>query len=163
MPAKNRGAQVGEFRLAEFLPYRLAVVTEAVSRVFAENFEEAFKLTRPEWRVLAVVVENGTLSPTLVGQHASMDKVKVSRAVQSLVVKGLLRRTQDPSDGRGLLLSVTRKGRTTHEGLVPLCTKTEAMVFKDLNHSDRAVLRRVLGKITTQLETMSRTVSDDGA
>jgi DNA-binding MarR family transcriptional regulator len=144
------------------LPYRLAVVTEAVSRVFAESFEEAFKLTRPEWRVLAVVVENGTLSPTLVGQHASMDKVKVSRAVQSLVVKGLLRRTQDPSDGRGLLLSVTRKGRTTHDSLVPLCTKTEAMVFKDLNRSDRAVLRRVLGKITTQLETMGRTVLDDG-
>jgi DNA-binding MarR family transcriptional regulator len=162
MPAKNRGAQAGEFRLAEFLPYRLAVVTEAVSRVFAESFEEAFKLTRPEWRVLAVVVENGTLSPTLVGQHASMDKVKVSRAVQSLVVKGLLRRTQDPSDGRGLLLSVTRKGRTTHDSLVPLCTKTEAMVFKDLNRSDRAVLRRVLGKITTQLETMGRTVLDDG-
>jgi DNA-binding MarR family transcriptional regulator len=162
MPAKNRGGQVAEFRLADFLPYRLAVVTEAVSRVFAENIEEAFKLTRPEWRVLAVIVEHGTLSPTLVGQRASMDKVKVSRAVQSLVVKGILRRTQDPSDGRGLLLSVTRKGRTTHGGLVPLSIGTESMVFKDLNRADRAALGRILAKITSQLETMGRTVLDDG-
>jgi len=162
MPAKNRGGQVAEFRLADFLPYRLAVVTEAVSRVFAEKIEEAFKLTRPEWRVLAVIVEHGTLSPTLVGQRASMDKVKVSRAVQSLVVKGILRRTQDPSDGRGLLLSVTRKGRTTYGGLVPLSIGTEAMVFKDLNRADRAALGRILAKITSQLETMGRTVLDDG-
>jgi DNA-binding MarR family transcriptional regulator len=161
MPAKNRGAQVAEFRLADFLPYRLAVVTEAVSRVFAENFEEAFKLTRPEWRVLAVIVEHGTLSPTLVGQHALMDKVKVSRAVQSLVVRGILRRTQDPSDGRGLLLSVTRKGRTTHESLVPLCIKAEAVVFKDLSAADQAALRRVLAKIGSRLETMGGTDLDD--
>jgi len=161
MPAKKRGVEGAEFRLANFLPYRLAVVTDAVSRVFAENFEEAFKLTRPEWRVLAVIVENGTLSPTVVGQRASMDKVKVSRAVQSLVMKGILRRTQDPSDGRGLLLSVTRKGRTTHDGLVPLTIRTEAMVFKDLNRADRAALGRILAKIATQLETMGRTDLDD--
>jgi DNA-binding MarR family transcriptional regulator len=153
MPAKNRVAQVPEFRLGKFLPYRLAVVTESVTRVFAENIEEAFKLTRPEWRVLAVIVEHGTMSPTMVGQHSAMDKVKVSRAVQSLVGKGMVRRTQDPGDGRGQLLSLTRKGTATHSGLVPLSVRTEAEVFKGLTRADKLALERILTKITTGLET----------
>jgi DNA-binding MarR family transcriptional regulator len=156
MPAKNRVANVAEFRLANFLPYRLAVVTESVSRVFAENIEQAFKLTRSEWRVLAVIVEHGTMSPTMVGQHSAMDKVKVSRAVQSLVGKGLVRRTQDPGDGRGLLLSLTRKGTTTHNGLVPLSIRTEAEIFKGLTRADKVALERILAKITSELETIGR-------
>ena len=120
MPAQNHDVRVATFCLADFLPYKLAVVTESVARVFAENYEVSCDLTIPEWRALAVIAEHGTLSPTAVGQLTAMDKVKVSRAAQSLVAKGLLRRTQDPSDGRGLLLRLTRKGVATHAGMVPL-------------------------------------------
>ena len=52
----------------------------------------------------------GTLSPSAVGEATAMDKVKVSRAAASLVARGLLRQTQDPHDGRGRLLRLTRKG-----------------------------------------------------
>jgi DNA-binding MarR family transcriptional regulator len=153
MPIKTQDASSVEFRLADFLPYKLAVVTDYLSRVFAENYEDSYNLTLPEWRALTVIAEYGTLSPTAVGQLAAMDKVKVSRAAQSLVAKGLLRQSPDPRDGRGRLLRLTRRGTTVHAGIVPLAMKVEASLFGDLSRADLAALNRVLMKISSRLET----------
>ena len=154
MKARKSADPATEFRLDGFLPYKLVVVTELVSRVFAENIGAAFKLTRPEWRVLAAIVELGKASPSHVGHRASMAKVKVSRAVQGLIAKGLVRRTPDPDDGRSFLLRLTRKGADTHARLVPLGQKTEAKVFENLSGADKAALERILAKITAGLETI---------
>src|ERR1700719_923516 len=94
-------AQPEAFHLEDFLPYRLSVTSNHVSRLFARRYSEAFGLTIPEWRVLAVIGRFGTLSPSGVGEWTAMDKVKVSRAAANLVARGLLRQTQDPEDGRG--------------------------------------------------------------
>ena len=111
MPALNDDA----FRLEDFLPYKLSVAANRVSRLFARRYSEAYGLTIPEWRVLAMVGRFGTLSPSAVGEWTAMDKVKVSRAAASLVERGLLKQTQDPKDGRGRLLRLTRKGGTVHK------------------------------------------------
>src|SRR4249920_3848062 len=91
-PAANGKA----FRLEDFLPYRLSVAANRVSRLFARRYSEAYGLGIPEWRVLAMVGRFGTLSPSAVGEWSAMDKVKVSRAAASLVARGLLRQVHDP-------------------------------------------------------------------
>jgi len=153
MASNNQTVSVTEFHLASFLPFRLAVVTDSVARMFAENYVGISNLTIPEWRTLAVVAEHGTLSPTAVGHHTAMDKVKVSRAAQSLVAKGLLRQSKDPRDGRGRLLRLTRKGVATHARIVPLANKLESLLFDDLSRADMAALNRALTNIITRLET----------
>jgi DNA-binding MarR family transcriptional regulator len=154
MPAKNRDVvAAATFSLTDFLPYKLAVVTESIARAFTENYGQSFNLTIPEWRALAVIAEFGTLSPTVVGQRTAMDKVKVSRAAQSLVAKGMLRQTQDPADGRGRLLRLTRKGAATHARMVPQVIKMQATLFEDLSRAETAAFNRVLTKIATRLET----------
>ena len=74
----------------------------------------------PEWRVLAVVGRFGTVSPSTVSEWATMDKVKVSRAAATLVARGLLKQSQDPTDGRARLLRLTRKGTNVHQEIIPL-------------------------------------------
>src|SRR5580704_8149799 len=102
------------FRLEDYLPYRLAVAANRVSRLCARRYSETYGLSIPEWRVLAVVGRFGTLSPSAVAEWAAMDKVKVSRAAAGLVARGLLRQTQDPRDGRARLLRLTRRGAAVH-------------------------------------------------
>jgi DNA-binding MarR family transcriptional regulator len=157
MPAKNRGALAAEFSLASFLPFKLGVVSDSIIRMFSESYQQTFNLTIAEWRALAIVAEHGTLSPTVIGQRTAMDKVKVSRATQSLVTKGLLRQSQDPSDGRGRLLRMTRKGTATHAGMVPLALRLEENCFSDLSRADLAALNRFIAKVTTRLETIAET------
>jgi len=153
MPPKSRTVRVAAFRLATFLPFRLVAASDSVYREFAENYDGSLNLTIPEIRALAVIAEHGTLSPTAVGQLTAMDKVKVSRATQSLVAKGMLSQRQDPGDGRSRLLRLTRKGVATHARFVPLATRLEAQVFDGLSQAELNALGRILTKITTRLET----------
>jgi DNA-binding MarR family transcriptional regulator len=157
MSARNRDARAAEFSLASFLPFKLGVISDSLIRIFSESYQDNYNLTIAEWRVLAIIAQYGTLSPTVIGRRAAMDKVKVSRASQSLVTKGLLRQSQDPNDGRGRLLRMTRKGAATHDGMVPLVMSLEATFFSDLSRADLALLNRLVTKITTRLETIATT------
>ena len=77
-----------------------------------------------------------------------MDKVKVSRAAASLVARGLLKQTQDPDDGRGRLLRLTRKGTTIYTGVAPTAQAIEEALAPGLTKAEWTALRKSLGKLS---------------
>ena len=143
-----------DFRLEDFLPYRLSVAANRVSRLFARRYADAYGLTIPEWRVLAMVGRFGTLSPSAVGEWTAMDKVKVSRAAASLAARGLLKQSQDPEDGRGRLLRLTPKGTRVHQGVVPLACELEGQLAAGLNRSEWAGLLKALDKLNAHVQSV---------
>jgi DNA-binding MarR family transcriptional regulator len=148
MPEPNGHA----FRLEDFLPYRLSVAASRVSRLIARRYSEAHGLSIPEWRVLAIVGRFGTLSPSAVGEWTAMDKVKVSRAAASLVARGMLRQTQDPLDGRGRLLRLTRKGTAVHDAMVPLACELEEQLSDGMSRTEWSSLLRALDKLNVHVQ-----------
>ncbi len=153
MPDANGAA----FKLEDFLPYRLSVAANRVSRLFARRYSEAHGLSIPEWRVLAIVGRFGTLSPSAVGEWSAMDKVKVSRAAASLVARGMLRQTQDPEDGRGRLLRLTRKGAAVHDAMVPLACELEEQLAEGMSRTEWSALLRALEKLSTLVRECEQT------
>jgi DNA-binding MarR family transcriptional regulator len=135
------------FRLEDFLPYRLSVAANCVSRLFTQRYAQTFGLSIPEWRLIAVVGRYITLSPSAVGDATAMDKVKVSRASAGLVARGLLKQAPDPRDGRGRLLSLTRKGVTVYQGMVPLARALEASLSQGLGRTEWAALQKSLRRL----------------
>jgi len=147
---------VGEnFHLEDFLPYRLSVSANRVSRLFARRFDEAFGLSIPEWRLLAVLGRVGSASPSAVGEMTAMDKVKVSRAAASLVARGLVKQTQDPTDGRARVLRLTRKGVGVHQNLVPLARELETQVAAGLSRTEWATLHKTLNRVIQHVEALN--------
>ncbi len=71
-------------RLQHFVPYRLAVLAEQISRAVGAVYAGRFSLTRPEWRVLAALGEHGEMAGTDIARFSALDKMAVSRAVASL-------------------------------------------------------------------------------
>jgi DNA-binding MarR family transcriptional regulator len=138
------------FRLEDFLPYRLSVTASRVSRLLSRKYAESYGLSIPEWRVLAMVGRFGTLSPSAVGELTAMDKVKVSRAAASLVGRGLLRQRPDPKDGRGRLLSVTRKGEAVHSGMLPLACEVEKQLADGLSRGELSALLKALDRLNAR-------------
>ena len=149
-----------EFALEDFLPYRLSVVTNRVSRAFASRYEAAWGLAIPEWRVLAVVGSFAPLSAAAVCEKTAMDKVKVSRAVAALVRRGLLARTSDPQDRRVQLLSLAAEGRRVYGGVVPMARTIEAALTGALSSEERAGLLGALEKLDA---CVARLEDDDGS
>jgi DNA-binding MarR family transcriptional regulator len=126
--------------LEAFLPYRLNRLAEAVSREFSKIYRDRFGLTRPEWRALATLGEFGTMTATAIGEHSSMHKTKVSRAVAELEKRKWLTRTPDAADRRVEHLALTKAGRGAYLELVPLANAFERRLSARLTRADREAL-----------------------
>ena len=120
-----------------FLPYRLNRLADAVSRDFSRLYKERFGLTRPEWRLLATLGQYGTMTATAVGQHSSMHKTKVSRAVTALETRRWLTRRADTADRRVEHLALTGAGEKAYREIVPLAHAFEAALLAQLDKCDR--------------------------
>ncbi len=142
------------FLLENFLPYRLSVAEEIVSRLIARDHLAERGLSMSEWRLIAAVGRFGVVSPTMAGAHAAMDKVKVSRAAANLVGQGLLRQSHDPADGRGRLLRLTRKGSAVYAELLPTADAIEATLMESLTKTERVVLHKALAKLSAHAGTL---------
>jgi DNA-binding MarR family transcriptional regulator len=98
------------FDLEEFLPYRLYQAAEKASQRFRQVYSAGYGITRAEWRVLFNVGLYGPISSQHIIERTSLDKSKVSRAVQRLVVLGWLTREGDSQDRRRHALELTTEG-----------------------------------------------------
>lgn len=132
MPSKPQRV----LRLQEYLPYRLSVAANAVSRLIARAYEERFGLRIPEWRLLAVVADEGPLTQQVLCGRTVMDKVTVMRAARSLVRRGLLRRLPNRSDRRSHRLALTAAGARIYRRIVPLALEHESWMLQDLGARD---------------------------
>jgi len=147
-------AEPAAFPLNDYMPHLMVITARRVSRLLSHRLSEAFGLTIPEWCVLVTVGHHGVLSPSMVGELTALDKVKVSRSAASLVNRGLMRQSQDPHDGRGRLLRLTRKGTTICGRTLPLARELEAALSAELSRSEWAALNRTLGRLNTYAESM---------
>jgi DNA-binding MarR family transcriptional regulator len=152
--AHDGSSDAGDFRLEDFLPYRLSVAADTVTRIITRQHLAQSGLGMSEWRLLAAVGRFTVLSPTAAGARTSMDKVKVSRAAASLVARGLLRQSQDPDDGRGRLLRLTRKGASVYATISPTAGKIEETLAGGLSKSEWTTLNRALGKLMAHAKSV---------
>lgn len=135
--------------LDQFIPYRLSVLTNHVSSAIARHYSDRFNLSIPEWRVMAVLGQTPGLSARQVAERTAMDKVQVSRAVQSLLAAKRLTRDIHSEDGRVSQLSLSSQGLAIYKELVPVALELERAFLSVLNAQDRKMLDRLLTKLST--------------
>ncbi len=133
--------------LQVFLPYRLAVVSEAVSRSLAAVYAQRFNLTRDEWRVLAALAGRDDIKGAELGNLTTLDKMQVSRALTRMERDGLLEREPDPADRRNLLVRLKPAGRALYRRIVPMAQAREAYLLESLDADERATLSAALDKL----------------
>jgi len=130
--------------LAEFFPYRLAILANEVSHCLAQLYADRFALTRQEWRILAVLGTVRQISGTAASRTTGLDKMQVSRAVARLERDGLIARAADPADRRNHLLHLTAAGRALYRRIAPLALARERYILEALSPEDRIALDRIM-------------------
>lgn len=148
------GRMAADFDLEAFLPYELSVVSNRVSRSFARRYADAFGLSIPEWRVMAMVGRYAPLSSNQICERTAMDKAKVSRAVSRLIAAGYLTRDTNPADQRLIMLTFTGAGRRVYESIVPLAFEIEAELMGAFAPGEREVLRNLLHKLDARVSVL---------
>jgi DNA-binding MarR family transcriptional regulator len=142
--------------LEEFLPYRLSVLSNTVSRALARLYEQRFGLSVAEWRVMAVLARFGPLSANAVCDRTAMDKVQVSRAVARAVAGGMIDRAVDLVDRRRSVLTLTARGRLTHDEVVPLAADLQEHLLGALLPGEPAALFDILARLQRRARDLDR-------
>ncbi len=136
-------------KLDGFLPYRLSVLSNAVSRRIAGIYEREFELSVWQWRIIAVVGEREGLTSTEVAQRTLMDKPTVSRAAASLIERGILERHIDADDRRRAPMRLTEEGQAIYAAVIPRALESERELLDALTPEEATTLHTLLSRLST--------------
>lgn len=141
-------AELPDFDLEGFVPYRLAVVADQLSKELAAQYKERFGISIAEWRVLVNVGYSPDTSVRDIERRVSLEKSKASRAATRLEQAGYLSKSMDPDDGRLIRLALTEEGALLLSEIVPLAKAYQAKVEALLGGEFaglQAALERLMG------------------
>ena len=133
--------------LKDFLPYRLSLLSNKVSRTIADGYEERFKLTLPEWRVMAALGEEPHISANQVVEKTAMDKVAVSRSVKKLLEDGRIERQFSEDDRRRSVLSLSDIGAAIYQDVIPIARAHEQRLLANFSTEEKTQFDTLLDKL----------------
>ncbi|MDQ6945469.1 MAG: MarR family transcriptional regulator [Actinomycetota bacterium] len=143
------------------LPVDAYHVTGRISRIatrIAERQEEVFArygLTRGDVGVLSALRTSPpphTLSPTQLFRGLMMSSAGMTKRLDRLEQRGLVKRIPDASDRRGLAIHLTDSGRRVSARAVSENTKSEATLLAGLDGKERRMLADLLRVVLSRLE-----------
>src|SRR5262245_55691117 len=142
-----KGTAAERLILERFLPYRLSILSNRVSRAIARRYAKTFNLTIPEWRVIAVLGRRPGLTAKEVAEATEMDKVAVSRAVARLVDARRVAARAHREDARRQMLALTPQGESVHARIAPIALASEQRLLSALDARERAQLDVLIDRL----------------
>ena len=134
-------------RLEDFLPYRLSVSSNKISRFFADIYQDKFALSITQWRIMAVLGESPGCSADQVSAKTQIEKSMLSRAINKLLERKLLKREFSDTDKRRSILSLTHIGLDVYNEIVPLSYQYEKQLMRCFNQAEKALFEQLLDKL----------------
>lgn len=117
--------------------------------------EGRYGIARREWRLLALLAARGALSPSALADEAHLDRPRTSRAIGTLVAKGLLERVPQPGDHRRARVALTAAGRRLFDEVFPQVAAINAELVGALDAGLQQALDQALVRLTQQAERLN--------
>lgn len=115
------------------------------------NLELPQGMTPERLSALSVIEKRGPISVTSLADKERVRPATMSRMVSALVDEGFVRRSEDKQDGRGVLVSVTPKGRRTYQRAQALRLQHLARALSALSPDQLEAMR----SLTAALERLT--------
>ncbi len=140
--------------IGHFLTFQIIRLANAAKANVTRRYLHEFKLSVPEWRLLAMTFRFEPVRFSELVAKSHMDKGQASRTLQELTRRGLIntrdpsgraRRSADPSSP--VILSLTTRGRRLYQTVLPVAQRNQAELLKVLTREERKVLYGVLHKL----------------
>jgi len=139
--------------LEHWIGYRFSRIAARVGNYVAQMYVTRHDLTMPAWRCLAVIARYQPLTAKELATLTSTDAFKVTRAIELLVRRRLIRRDVDKEDRRRASLSLTAEGRTVYKDIEKFTMRLEQELTAEFDQAETAMLRQILDKLDRQFET----------
>lgn len=153
-PSKAKAA--AGLKLDDYLPYRLSIASNVVSDLIARAYQARFGLTIPQWRLIAVLGEDGPLTQQALCARTVMDKVTVSRGAAALTERGLVSRTPNETDGRSHRVGLTAAGQALYAEVAPSALAYEARLLEAFSPFEQQTAHNLLRRLEAAAAALAK-------
>ena len=140
-------------QLESFLPYRLSLLSNAISSAIAAVYGDKFAISMPEWRIMMILAEYPDVSADEVCRRTKIEKSVVSRAAARLLKRHFINRDIDENDRRRSILRLSETGLSVYDEVMPIARDYEAKLLADLTAEEMETFNAMIDKL---LEKASR-------
>lgn len=113
---------------------------------------KAFDISAEQWSLMFRVVEKRGLSQKELSESTYKDQANITRSIDRLEKKGLLKRIANLTDRRSFELYPTPQGVELVEKIIPLSEEHNRLLSDHFSPQELETLLSLLGRIYTNLE-----------
>lgn len=132
------------------LTHRLHTLHKLSDRVSQAAYLDSARMPMSEGRCLAAIGAFEPMSVNDLAHGANLNKGQASRAAQVLVDQGLVRKGTNGDDARGVVLTLTAKGRQQWQRVMQLIERRNREIFGILSEAERAHFGDMLDRLIAQ-------------
>src|SRR6478672_13917847 len=141
--------------LDRYVPALITFIANKLSRSATVLYQKRFGVNVTEWRILALLAIEPAISAARICYVIGFDKGPVSRTLAMMEESGLVTIRTDENDGRTHAISLTAKGRATHDQVIALALERERRLLSCLRKDEREALINLLGRIHGNLDAVT--------
>jgi DNA-binding MarR family transcriptional regulator len=132
-----------------------------VKQYAQQRFKEmGFNITVDQWLVLKQLYEKKKVKQNELAELVFKDNPTLTRIIDLLCDKGLAERKVHPDDRRCFMVSLTTKGKSKVEALLPKIQAVRLKAWEGLSSRDFNQFKRVLNTIYQNLSVSRKSMSE---
>ncbi len=140
-------------QLDRTLTYRLHLLHKLTDMASQRAYVADAGLSMSDGRCLTAIGTFAPLSVNDLAHKANLNKGQASRAAQSLVDQGLVRKVASPLDGRGVVLTLSPKGKTAWQRTMDVVGQRNQDIFGVLSEPEQTQLSDFFDRLITQAQS----------
>jgi DNA-binding MarR family transcriptional regulator len=133
------------------IPFLVSALGNRLSACVSNNVRQNLGVGLMEWRILALLAVEGSVTPARVAQVAGVDKSVVSRAAASLEQRGLITIGATGAASRQTRLSMTADGEALHGEGMRLANAGNEALLHGFTPEEREKLAELLLRASANL------------
>jgi DNA-binding MarR family transcriptional regulator len=141
--------------LPDMLLYRINRLRAVGGAIVLRFCEGQFGITRREWVVIALLVNQDGATSSELAARAELTKSAISKALGSLGQKGLVTRSAQPGDHRFARLSLSDAGKALYGEILPLVEEVNRDLMSCLSPQQVSELDTTIAQLETQASFMA--------
>ena len=146
------GANKGQtLDLERYVPAFVTFIANKLSRSATTFYQKRFGVNVTEWRIMSLLAIEPGIPASRICHVIGFDKGPVSRTLTMMQNRDLIAIRTDPNDGRSHSISLTAKGRATHDKVIVAALERERRLLSCLNNDEQEVLIDLLRRIHENL------------
>lgn len=137
--------------LDRYVPAFITFIANKLSNSATAFYQRQFGVNVTEWRIMSLLAIEPGIPASRICHVIGFDKGPVSRTLAGLEKRGQVSIRTDPNDGRTHSISLTARGRATHDKVIVAAFERERRLLSCLSKDEREVLIDLLRRLHENL------------